>query len=66
MRAKMKKFDAVAESRKWKEAVAEETKGMTVEQTMAYFDRTAVRERFEAALRRAELANESEAEEGNR
>jgi len=66
MGARTKKFDAVAESRKWKEAVAEETKGMTVEQTIAYFDRTAVRQRFDAALRRAEQAGESEAEEGNR
>jgi hypothetical protein len=29
MKGKMKKFDAVAESRKWKEAVAKETAGMT-------------------------------------
>jgi predicted metalloendopeptidase len=54
MKAKTKKFDAVAESRKWKEAVAKETAGMTPEETMAYFDPVAVRRRFEAALRRAE------------
>lgn len=30
-------FDAVAESRKWKQAVALETEGMTVEQRIAYF-----------------------------
>ncbi len=65
MRARTKKFDAVAESRKWKEAVARETEGMTVEQTIAYFDRTAVRQRFDAALRRAEQASESGAEEGS-
>ncbi len=65
MRARTKAFDAVAESRKWKEAVAKETKGMTAEQTIAYFDRTAVRQRFEAALRRAEQAGESGAEEGS-
>ncbi len=53
MKARTKKFDAVAESRKWKEAVAEETTGMTPEQTLAYFDRAAVRRRFDAALRRA-------------
>ncbi len=53
MRAKAKKFDAVAESRKWKEAVAKETEGMTPEETLAYFDRAAVRRRFEAALQRA-------------
>lgn len=65
MRARTKKFDAVAESRKWKEAVAEETKGMTVEQTIAYFDRAAVRQRFDAALRRAEEAGTSGAEDRN-
>ena len=30
-------FDAVAESRKWKEAVARETAGMTMAERMAYF-----------------------------
>lgn len=54
MKARMKTFDAVAESRKWKEAVAQETKGMTPEQTIDYFDRAAVRRRFKAALQRAE------------
>ena len=54
MKARTKKFDAVAESRKWKEAVAKETEGMTVEQTIAYFDRASVRQRFDAVLRRAE------------
>jgi hypothetical protein len=53
MKAKTKRFDAVAESRKWKEAVAKETEGMTTEEVMAYFDRAAVRRDFEAALRRA-------------
>jgi hypothetical protein len=53
----MKRFDAVAESRKWKEAVAKETEGMTPEETIAYFDRAAVRRRFQAALRRAEQAD---------
>ncbi len=32
-----KAFDAVAESRKWKEAVASETAGMTAAERMAYF-----------------------------
>jgi hypothetical protein len=54
MKAKAKRFDAVAESRKWKEAVAKETAGMTPEETIAYFDPAAVRQRFEAALRRAQ------------
>jgi len=30
-------FDAVAESRKWKEAVAHETERMTMAERMAYF-----------------------------
>lgn len=62
MKARMKTFDAVAESRKWKEAVARQTEGMTTEQTMAYFDRAAVRRRFEAALRRAEQEDQSHEE----
>ena len=32
-------FDAVAESRKWKEAVALETAGMSMAERMAYFRR---------------------------
>lgn len=63
MKARMKTFDAVAESRKWKEAVARETEGMTPEQTMAYFDRAAVRRRFDAAMRRAEQAGQSGVEQ---
>jgi hypothetical protein len=59
MKARTKKFDAVAESRKWKEAVARETEGMTPEQTIAYFDRAAVRRRFKAALRRVEQADKA-------
>lgn len=54
MKPRTKTFDAVAESRRWKEAVAKATQGMTPEQTLAYFDRAAVRRRFEAALRQAE------------
>ena len=34
-----KTFDAVAESRKWKEAVARETAGMSIAERMAYFRR---------------------------
>jgi hypothetical protein len=66
MRARTKKFDAVAESRKWKEAVAKETKGMTPEETMAYFDRAAVRRRFEAALRRAKQADKAMPKKGKK
>lgn len=58
MKAKTKTFDAVAESRKWKEAVAKETEGMAVEETVAYSDRAAVQRRFDAALRQAEQAGE--------
>jgi len=46
-------FDAVAESRKWKEAVARETAGMSIEERMAYFRRhssvKAIRQRASAA-----------------
>lgn len=42
-------FDAVAESRKWKEAVARETAGMSIAERMAYFRRhssiTSIRQR---------------------
>jgi TPP-dependent pyruvate/acetoin dehydrogenase alpha subunit len=58
----MKKFDAVAESRKWKEVVAREIEGMTPEQTVAYFERAAVSRRFDAALRRAEQQGQSHEE----
>jgi hypothetical protein len=51
METTTKIFDAVAESRKWKEAVARETEGMTCEQVVAYFDRDAVRRRFQNALK---------------
>jgi hypothetical protein len=63
MKARTKTFDAVIESRKWKEAVAQEIKGMTPEQTIAYFDPAAVRRRFDAALRRAERASQPGTEE---
>jgi len=63
MKARTKRFDAVAESRKWKEAVAKETEGMTPDETMAYFDRAAVRRRFDAALRRAEQAGKAKSDE---
>ncbi len=53
METTTKTFDAVAESRKWKEAVARETEGMTREQVVAYFDRDAVNRRFQSALERS-------------
>jgi len=58
-----KAFDAVAESRRWKEAVAKETAGMTPEQVLAYFDRAAVQRRFDTALRQAEQAKKTRAKE---
>ena len=63
MEARTKTFDAVAESRKWKEAVAKETEGMTREQTIAYFDRAAVQRRFDAALRQTEQGDRAGAAE---
>ena len=53
METTTKTFDAVAESRKWKEAVARETEGMTREEVVAYFDREAVHRRFQNALERS-------------
>ena len=53
MESKTKTFDAVAESRKWKESVARETAGMTREEVLAYFDREAVHRRFQQALERS-------------
>ena len=53
METTTKNFDAVAESRKWKEAVVRETEGMTREQVVAYFDRDAVQRRFQSALERS-------------
>ena len=53
METTTKTFDAVAESRKWKEAVARETEGMTRDEVMAYFDRDAVNRRFLSALERS-------------
>ena len=50
METTTKIFDAVAESRKWKEAVARETEGMTRDEVVAYFDRDAVNRRFLSAL----------------
>lgn len=48
-------FDAVTESRKWKEAVARETAGMSIAERMAYFRRHSSVE----AIRRRASATES-------
>ena len=39
MAALKKKFDAVLASRRWKEAVARKTAGMTTAQVLAFFNR---------------------------
>lgn len=39
MATRKKAFDAVAESRRWKEAVARKTAGMTPAQLLAFFNR---------------------------
>jgi len=44
MTTKTKKFDAVAESRKWKEAVGRELNAMTMEERLAHFRK--VREEY--------------------
>ena len=59
MKAGMKRFDAVAESRKRKEAVAKETGGMTPEETAACFNRGAAYRRFEIALRRVKQVDDT-------
>jgi hypothetical protein len=64
MKARTKTFDAVAESRKWKEAVAKETEGMTRDEAVAYFDRLQVRRRFNAVLELAEQASKTTGRDG--
>jgi len=53
MKIKTKAFNAVNESRKWKERVSGETEGLAIAEVMKYFDRQAVNERFQAALKKA-------------
>jgi hypothetical protein len=53
METKTKTFDAVAGSRKWKEAVARKTEGMSRAEVLAYFDPEAARQRFQESLVRA-------------
>ena len=45
-----KAFDAVKESRKWKEAVARETAGMSTEERIAYFQRHSSVEAAESCI----------------
>jgi hypothetical protein len=60
METKTKTFDAVAESRKWKESVGRATEGMTREEVLAYFDPKAVHHRFQQALERSRQQQASE------
>ena len=53
MKTTTKTFDAVAESRKWKESIAAETANLSREETLKYFDGQAVNKRFQEALQRA-------------
>ena len=46
-----KSFDAVKESRVWKEKVGAQTRGLTPEEVIKYFDRQAVNRRFQAVLK---------------
>ena len=50
-------FDAVAESRKWKEAVARETAGMSIAERIAYFRRHSS---VEAIRQQASVAESAE------
>lgn len=52
-------FNAVAESRKWKEAVARETEGMSMEERIAYFRRHS----SVAAIRHAGAGGSAQIEE---
>ena len=55
-------FDAVAESRRWKEAVSAETAGMSIRERMAWFRRqssvSAIREQAEPAATETMLREE--------
>ena len=59
-----KAFDAVAESRKWKEAVARETAGMSAEERIAYFNRHSSVEDFRQRAAPAEPAESCVVREG--
>ena len=55
MEIKTNNFHAVNESRKWKECVSDETKGLSIQAVMEYFDRQTVNERFQIALKKAKV-----------
>ena len=57
MESKTKAFDAVAESRKWREATSRKLDAMTPEQRIAYLE--SVRERYAAERRSRQPASES-------
>jgi hypothetical protein len=48
MATKKKAFDAVAESRRWKEAVAQKTAGMNSDQVIEFFNRDTALARMQA------------------
>jgi hypothetical protein len=48
MATRKKTFDAVAESRRWKETVARKTGGMTTGQLLAFFNRDKAVSRMQA------------------
>ena len=52
MATKKKTFDAVAESRRWKEAVARKTAGMPRSQVLAFFNRDQSLSRMQACRKR--------------
>ena len=53
MATRKKAFDAVAESRRWKEAVAQKTAGMSPEQSIAFFNREKALARMQALRKKA-------------
>ena len=57
MDTKTKAFDAVAESRKWREATSRKLDSMTLEERLAYLE--SVRERYAAERRSRQPASES-------
>ncbi len=58
MKTKTKTFDAVKESRKWKETVADETSRLGTDEVIDYFNQKAVNERFLQALKRSKRKKE--------
>lgn len=55
MATTLKQFDAVEESRQWKETVSRNTKGLSRQQLLACFNREAVRQHFQEKLKHARI-----------